>query len=584
MSKRVLLGLALALALNGVAVAAAPNAANRLAQAVKAYEASGAGEDDGEGGADEASRFRLPPVGPKADADRKALLTSARQALDGVDLAALTPDQRLTHAILKWSLDERLEGLAFDEARMPFSTDGGFDVILLYRANGMRLRNEAEARQWIGLLAQAPDWYAANIANARRGVATGFVQAVPTVQAVLDRARRAAATPVAEEPLLAPLRNLPASIPAERRATLLAEGTQVLADKVAPARAGFVTFLEREYLPRAATSLAASDLPDGARYYAFLARRHTTTTMTPDQIHALGLSEVARIRGRMEIVMKQAGFEGDLPAFIAFLRKDPRFYATSRQQLLEKASEIAKRADDQLPAHFGTLPRLPYGVRPVPASIEQGYTTGRYFGGDPKTGRAGGLMINTSALDQRALYELPALVLHEGAPGHHIQTALAQEQTGVPDFRKTIYFNAYGEGWGLYSEWLGEEMGLYRDPYELFGRLSYEMWRACRLVADTGIHAKRWTLDQARACFTDNTALSPTNIEVELARYVSWPGQALAYKVGELKILELRHRAETVLGDKFDERAFHDAVLLNGSLPLAVLEAKIDAWIAARRK
>jgi uncharacterized protein (DUF885 family) len=193
-------------------------------------------------------------------------------------------------------------------------------------------------------------------------------------------------------------------------------------------------------------------------------------------------------------------------------------------------------------------------------------------------------MINTSALDQRALYELPALVLHEGAPGHHIQTALAQEQTGVPDFRKTIYFNAYGEGWGLYSEWLGEEMGLYRDPYELFGRLSYEMWRACRLVADTGIHAKRWTLDQARACFTDNTALSPTNIEVELARYVSWPGQALAYKVGELKILELRKRAEAALGDRFDERAFHDVVLLNGSLPLAVLEAKVDAWIGVRRE
>jgi uncharacterized protein (DUF885 family) len=587
MSKRVLLGLALVLALNGAAVAATPkgpSAADKLAQAVKAYEASGAGEDDGEGGADEASRFRLPPVGPRADADRKALLTSARQALDGVDLAALTPDQRLTHAILKWSLDERLEGLAFDEARMPFSTDGGFDVILLYRANGMRLRNEAEARQWIGLLAQAPDWYAANIANARRGVAAGFVQAVPTAQAVLDRARRAAATPVAEDPLLAPLRNLPASIPADRKAALLADGIRVLGDKVAPARASFVTFLEREYLPHAATSLAASDLPDGARYYAFLARRHTTTTLTPDQIHALGLSEVTRIRGRMETVMKQAGFQGDLPAFIAFLRKDPRFYATSRQQLLEKASEIAKRADDQLPAHFGVLPRLTYGVRSVPASIEQGYTTGRYFGGDPKTGRAGGLMINTSALDQRALYELPALVLHEGAPGHHIQTALAQEQTGVPDFRKTIYFNAYGEGWGLYSEWLGEEMGLYRDPYELFGRLSYEMWRACRLVADTGIHAKRWTLDQARACFTDNTALSATNIEVELARYVSWPGQALAYKVGELKILELRGRAEAALGDKFDERAFHDAVLLNGSLPLAVLEAKIDAWIAARKK
>ena len=584
MFKRVLVGLALTLALNGAAAAATPSAADPLDQAVKAYEAAGAGEDDGEGGADEASRFKFPPVGPAADATRKAQLTAARQALDGVDLAGLTPDQRLTHAILKWSLDERLEGLSFDEARMPFNTDGGFDVTLLYRANGMHLKSEAEARQWIGLLAATPDWYAANIANARRGISTGFVQAVPTARAVLDRARRTAATPLVDEPLLAPLRDLPASIPADRRAALLADGAKVLADKVAPARAGFVTFLEQEYLPHAAKSLAATDLPDGQRYYAFLVRRHTTTTMTPDEVHALGLSEVARIRGRMQTVMRQAGFTGDLPAFIAFLRKDPRFYATSRQQLLEKASEIAKRADDQLPAHFGTLPRLTYGVRPVPASIEQGYTTGRYFGGDPKTGRAGGLMINTSALDQRGLYELPALVLHEGAPGHHIQTSLAQEQTGVPDFRKTVYFNAYGEGWGLYSEWLGEEMGLYRDPYELFGRLSYEMWRACRLVADTGLHAKHWTIDQAKACFVENTALSPVNIDVEVARYISWPGQALAYKVGELKILELRHRAEAALGDKFDERAFHDAVLLNGSLPLAVLEAKVDAWILERKK
>lgn len=585
MSKRVLLGLALTFALSGAALAATtPSAADKLSQAVKAYEAAGGGEDDGEGGADDASRFKFPPVGPKADAERKTQLTAARQALDGADLAALTPDQRLTHAILKWSLDERLEGLTFDEARMPFNTDGGFDVTLLYRANGMHLKTEAEAHQWIALLAATPDWYAANIANARRGVSTRFVQAIPTAQAVLDRARRTAATPLADEPLLGPLRDLPASIPADRRAALLAEGAKVLADKVIPARAGFVTFLETEYLPHAAKSLAASDLPDGARYYAFLVRRHTTTTMTPDAVHALGLSEVARIRARMETVMKQAGFTGDLPAFIAFLRQDPRFYATSRQQLLEKASEIAKRADDQLPAHFGTLPRLTYGVRPVPASIEQGYTTGRYFGGDPKTGRAGGLMINTSALDQRGLYELPALVLHEGAPGHHIQTSLAQEQTGVPDFRKTVYFNAYGEGWGLYSEWLGEEMGLYRDPYELFGRLSYEMWRACRLVADTGIHAKSWTIDQAKACFVENTALSPINIDVEVARYISWPGQALAYKVGELKILELRRRAEAALGDRFDERAFHDAVLLNGSLPLAVLEAKIDAWIVERKK
>jgi uncharacterized protein (DUF885 family) len=556
---------------------------DRLALSIKAYEASTPGGEDDDGGT-EAARWRLPPVGLQADAARKAKLVEARTLLETVDLAGLSADERLTAQILKYSLDDRIEGLGFDESRMPFSSDGGFDVALLYRANGMRLKNEAEARKWLDLIAKTPDWYAANLVNARRGIKDGFVQAVPTAQSVLDRAKRTAATPVAEEPLLAPLRALPASVPADRKAALIAEGETILAAKIAPARAGFVTFMQTEYLPKAAKSLAAADLPDGKRYYAFLVRRHTTTSMTPDQIHDLGQSEVRRIRGRMQTVMAQTGFKGTLPEFIAYLRKDPKFYATSRQQLLEKASEIAKRSDDQLPAHFGTLPRLTYGVRPVPASIEKGYTTGRYFGGDPKVGRAGGLMINTSELDQRALYELPALVLHEGAPGHHIQTSLAQEQTGAPEFRKGLYFNAFGEGWGLYSEWLGEEMGIYRDPYELFGRLSYEMWRACRLVADTGMHWKHWSLEQARACFTDNTALSPVNIEVELARYVSWPGQALAYKIGELKILELRHRAETALGDKFDERKFHDAVLLQGSLPMAVLEQRIDGWIVEQKK
>ena len=573
----------LAVALLTGSAAAAPVAGDGLAQAVKAYEAANAGGEDDDGGGDAAGRWRLPAVGPKADAERKARLIQARALLAGVDLARLTPEQRLTAQILGYTLDERIEGLGFDESRMPFSSDGGFDVSLLYRANGMRLQNEAEARKWLELIARTPEWYDANIANARRGIWSGFVQAVPTARSVLDRARRAAATPVADEPLLAPLRALPAGVPEDRKAVLIAEGETILATRIAPARARFVAFMESEYLPKAATSLAASDLPDGQRYYAFLVRRHTTTSLTPDQIHDLGQGEVRRIRARMQTVMEQTGFKGTLPEFIAYLRKDPRFYATSRQQLLEKASEIAKRADDQLPAHFGTLPRLTYGVRPVPASIEKGYTTGRYFGGDPKVGRAGGLMINTSDLDQRALYELPALVLHEGAPGHHIQTALAQEQAGVPTFRKGLYFNAYGEGWGLSSVWLGEEMGIYRDTYELFGRLSYEMWRACRLVADTGMHWKRWSIDQARACFTDNTALSPVNIEVELARYVSWPGQALAYKVGELKILELRHRAETALGERFDERKFHDAVLLHGSLPMAVLEQRIEAWIVEQK-
>lgn len=553
-----------------------------LTALVTRFEALGGGDEDPDSGGSAEARWRLPEVTPAADATRLTKLKAIRAELTAMETAGLSGQEALTRELLLWTLNDRIEAAGFDEARLPFSSDGGFDVMMLYRASGLRLKDEAEARRWIALLNRMPDWYAVNIDNARRGVKTGFVQSVPTAQTVLERAQRIASTPLAEDPLLAPLRALPASLPEATRAALLAEGEQAVTTKVVPARASFVKFMADEYLPRAAKSLAASDLTDGKRYYAFLARRHTTTTLTPDQIHDIGQAEVARIRARMRDTMKAAGFQGDLAAFIAMLRKDPRFYATSRQQLLEKASEIAKRADDQLPAHFGVLPRLPYGVRPVPASIEKGYTTGRYFGGDAKVGRAGGLMINTSELDQRPLYELPALVLHEGAPGHHIQTSLAAEQTGAPDFRKSLYFTAFGEGWGLYSEWLGEEMGIYRDPYELFGRLSYEMWRACRLVADTGIHWKHWSLEQARSCFTDNTALSPVNIDVELKRYISWPGQALAYKVGELKLLELRRRAEQALGPRFDERAFHDVVLLDGSLPLAVLERRIDAWITAR--
>lgn len=573
-------GVAIA-ALTASAAWAGPASVN-LTKLVIRYEALGdPGEDPDSGGSTDA-RWKLPDVTPAAEADRTAKLKQIRIELKGMGDKGLSEDERLTRDLLLFSLGDRIDAAAFDEARMPFSSDGGFDVMMLYRASGTTLRDADEARRWIALLNGMPGWYETNIDNARRGVSSGFVQAVPTAQAVLERAQRAAATPLSEDPLLAPLRALPDEIPS--RAALIAEGEKALTEKVAPARAGFVKFMAEEYVPHAARSLAASDLPDGKRYYAFLAHRHTTTDLTPDQIHDIGQAEVARIRARMQQAMQAAGFQGDLTAFIAMLRKDPRFYATSRQQLLEKSSEIAKRADDQLPAHFGVLPRLTYGVRPVPASIEKGYTTGRYFGGDPKTGRAGGLMINTSELDQRPLYELPALVLHEGAPGHHIQTSLAQEQVDVPEFRRNLYFTAYGEGWGLYSEWLGEEMGIYRDPYELFGRLSYEMWRACRLVADTGMHWKGWTLDQARACFTDNTALSPVNIEVELKRYVSWPGQALAYKIGELKLLELRQRAEKALGDRFDERGFHDAVLLHGSLPLSVLETRIDAWISQQNK
>ena len=339
--------------------------------------------------------------------------------------------------------------------------------------------------------------------------------------------------------------------------------------------------LERQYLPASKPTLAARALPDGERYYAWLVRHHTTTNLTPDQVHQIGVQEVARIKGRMQQVMAQAGFKGSLQDFIAMLRADPRFYVQTPEALLEQAAMLDKRIDDKLPSYFATLPRLTFGVRPVPAEMAEGYTSARYWQGSPDQGIAGGFMVNTSHLDQRPLYELPALALHESVPGHHLQIALQQERKDLPFFRRNGSITAYVEGWALYSEGLGEEMGMYRDPYELFGRLSMEMWRACRLVADTGIHWLGWTRDQAKACFVENTALAPKNIDVELDRYVSWPGQALAYKMGELKLLELRKRAEAALGPKFNIRKFHDQITTPGPLPLQLLDGRVSAWIKA---
>jgi uncharacterized protein (DUF885 family) len=312
-------------------------------------------------------------------------------------------------------------------------------------------------------------------------------------------------------------------------------------------------------------------------------KRYTTLDLTPDDVHAVGEREVSRIRGEMEDVVRQVGFERGFPAFLELLRSDPRFYAKTGEELLEKASRIAKRMDGALPSLFRRLPRQPYGVEPVPPDLAPKYTGGRYVGAPLDGTRAGTYWVNTHALETRPLYTLEALTLHEAVPGHHLQIALAQELEGLPAFRRYGYVDAFGEGWGLYAERLGLEAGFYTDPYSNFGRLTYEMWRACRLVVDTGLHAKGWTREQAIDFMAANTALSRHEITTEVDRYLSWPGQALAYKMGELKIRELRARAENALGPRFDVRAFHDAVLANGSVPLDVLEEQIDAFIAASR-
>jgi uncharacterized protein (DUF885 family) len=533
---------------------------------------------------DVAARSRLPDASREAELARRAPLQAFKTRAEAIDPSALTPADAQNRAFVLFLLNRDLEGIGLDTSRLALNSEGAVSQNLAYLASVTRIANRADADAWLSRLRGMPALYDATLVNARRGMGTGMVQARSVVDSAIALARTDAALTTETDPLMAPFRTLPANISAADQTALRAEAAAVIAEQIMPRRSDWLGFLIEEYLPVSADTPGVGQRPGGRDLYAYFVRGYTTTDLTPDQVHAIGVEEVARIRARMDEEMRAAGWTGDFAGFLAFLRSDPQFYATSREDLLEKASEMAKRADDHLPALFGTLPRLPYGVRPVPRDIEDSYTTGRYFGGSMKTGVAGGYMVNTSHLDQRPLYELPALTLHEAVPGHHLQIALQQEAEDQPYFRRGADVTAFIEGWGLYSEYLGEEMGFYRTPYERFGRLSYEMWRACRLVADTGLHWMGWDIEQARACFRDNSALSPLNIETELQRYIGWPGQATAYKIGEIRLRAIRARAEAALDDRFDVRAFHDALLVDGPLPLDLLDVRMDRWITEQAR
>ena len=471
----------------------------------------------------------------------------------------------------------------FDEAALPFTNDSGFHTEPAFAARAVRARNGAEARAWIARLSALPEYFDQQEANLRTGMGEGITQPRRIVDDIIATVRATLNDDGFAAQFARPLQALPKSMTPEEGAALQADLDAVVKTRVRPAYEKLLDFLENEYRPAARTSLGLSDVPGGKAWYAALVRRYTTTDMSPAQVHQLGLAEVKRIRAQMDAVIKKTGFKGDFAQFLHFLRNDPRFYAKTPDELLRRAAWIAKRIDGKMPQFFGRLPRLPYGVRPVPAAIATHYTTARYWPGDVRQHRAGSYMVNTWKLDQRPLYELPALTLHEAVPGHHHQFALAQELQDVPAFRRDLYLTAFGEGWALYAEKLGIEMGLYTTPYEEFGRLTYEMWRACRLVMDTGIHAFGWSRERAMQCLTDNSALALHNIETETDRYISWPGQALGYKIGELTIVRLRHKAEAALGDAFDLRAFHDEVLSDGAVTMAMLEDKVERWIAAQQ-
>jgi len=522
---------------------------------------------------------QLPNISPEADLLRNQLTTqflSRHAALSSVPMNA---DDRMNYDLLGFVLTQRQRLAPFDTARIPFRNDSGFfnELSFIIRQTDFKTSEDYEA--YAARLTRLPRYFAQAKDNMRRGIQTNFTASAEILPGIQDMIDDMAETPALSHPLYVPFKTFPDTLSEPEQTRLRALGKAALESTAIPAYRDLAKFMREEYATAARATAGLGTSETEREYYRAVTRYFTTLDISPDEVHALGLSEVARIRGEMDKVIAETGFEGSFSEFLDFLRTDPQFYAQTREELLMHASYIAKQLDGKMPEFFETLPRLSYGVIPVPKEIEKTYTTGRYFSGNPDRGQAGNYVVNTYNLPNRPLYNLPALTAHEGVPGHHMQIAIGQELKSLPEFRKSLYPNAFGEGWGLYAEKLAGEMGIYKTPYEKFGQLSYEMWRACRLVVDTGLHWKGWTREQAETCFLENSALAPHNIKTEVQRYISWPGQALAYKIGELKILDLRAKAKASLGNDFDIRKFHDAVLSNGGIPLDMLEAQIDRFI-----
>jgi uncharacterized protein (DUF885 family) len=524
---------------------------------------------------------RLPQVTIADETRRAQFYRELLGKLEKIERAQLRHEDQINLDIFKMQLQNNLDDFEYKAYLIPFTVDAGFHIGFARLPNQMPFATVQNYENYIKRLQAFPDYVAPHIDLLKEGIKTGMTMP----QVVLQGFDVTMATHVVDDPVqsvfYAPFAKFPATIPSDEQNRLIVAGMEAIRESIVPAYRRLLEFMMKEYTPSARTTIGASDLPNGREYYAQRIRHFTTLDMSVDDVHDLGRNEVQRIHSEMMEIIKQVGFAGDFTAFLKFLRTDPQFYAKTPDELLKEACYIAKRMDGKLPALFKTLPRLPYSVQAVPAHLAPKYTGGRYVGPALGSTEPGYYWVNTYALENRPLYVLESLTLHEAVPGHHLQNALARELENLPNFRRFLYLSAFGEGWGLYSERLGLEAGFYTNPYSNFGRLTYEMWRACRLVVDTGIHAKGWTRERAMDFLASNTALSLHEVRTETDRYISWPGQALAYKIGELKIRELRRKAEEALGEKFDVREFHDVVLRNGAIPLTILESEVQNYIQA---
>ena len=523
---------------------------------------------------------RLQDVTAEARAARAAQAARFLGRLDAIDADALEGEARITEGILRTMLGDVIDADRFGAALMPVTASDGFHVAFTRLPSQMPMTTVGEVENYLARLRAWPAHVEAQIANMREGLRTGRTLPAVAIQGLpATIAAHVVADPEASV-FWTPLAELPSTLPEADRARLMEEGRAVIETAVVPGYAAFLAFMEGEYLPGARATIGLGDLPGGEAAYAWRVRQFTTLDVTPRAVHDIGLAEVDRIRGEMEAVIAEVGFEGSFDAFLTFLRTDPQFVAASPEALLREGAWIAMQMNAKLPQLFGRLPRLPYTVQPVPDFLAPTFTAGFYVE-PPAGGRVPGVYwLNTYDLPSRPTWALEALTFHEAVPGHHLQIALAQELDHLPAFRRALVLTAYEEGWGLYAESLGTEVGFYTDPYRRFGRLTYEMWRACRLVVDTGMHALGWSRQDAIDYLGANTALSELEVRTEVDRYIGWPGQALGYKMGELTIRRLRTEAEDALGERFDVRAFHDEVLGHGELPMGVLETVVRDWIA----